>query len=248
MTTAAMLLPALLAGLVQGVTGFGAGVLLMLFYPLLFSVAQSSAMSQCLCTVLCLSVLLRYRRSIRFRHCVLPLVFYFPCYFLALQQAVSMNTDALKPVLGLFLVILSVFLLYGSDRIHIKAGVPSAFVCAALGAVVDAFFGIGGPTLVVYFMAILPDKREYLGTIQCFFFTTSLYGTLMRFWKGQLTPDLLPMLVLAAVALLAGAALGGKVVDKIDTARMKVCVYGFIGVAGLITIAANWESLAALVG
>ena len=36
-------LPALLAGLVQGVTGFGAGVLLMLFYPLLFSVAQSSA-------------------------------------------------------------------------------------------------------------------------------------------------------------------------------------------------------------
>ena len=62
MTFAAVLLPALLAGLVQGVTGFGAGVLLMLFYPLLFSVAQSSAMSQCLCTVLCLSVLLRYRR------------------------------------------------------------------------------------------------------------------------------------------------------------------------------------------
>ena len=57
MTIAAVLLPALLAGLVQGVTGFGAGVLLMLFYPLLFSVAQSSAMSQCLCTVLCLSVL-----------------------------------------------------------------------------------------------------------------------------------------------------------------------------------------------
>ena len=70
----------------------------------------------------------------------------------------------------------------------------------------------------------------------------------MRFWKGQLTPDLLPLLALAALALLAGAALGGKVVDKIDTARMKVCVYGFIGVAGLITIAANWQSLAALAG
>lgn len=248
MLIAAILLPALLAGLVQGVTGFGAGVLLMLFYPLLFSVAQSSAMSQCLCTVLCLSVLLRYRRCIRLRHCLLPLVFYFPCYFLALQQAAAMNTDALKPVLGLFLVVLSVFLLYGSDRIHIQAGVTSALVCAALGAVVDAFFGIGGPTLVVYFMAILPDKREYLGTIQCFFFTTSLYGTLMRFWKGQLTPDLLPLLAAAAVALLAGAALGGKVVERIDTARMKVCVYGFIGVAGLITIAVNLPSLTALVG
>lgn len=69
----------------------------------------------------------------------------------------------------------------------------------------------------------------------------------MRLWKGQLTPDLLPLLALAAVALLAGATLGGKVVEKLDTSRLKLCVYGFIGVAGLITIATNWPSLAALV-
>lgn len=218
----------------------------MLFYPLLFSIAQSSAMSQCLCTVLCLSIVWRYRRSVRFRRCLLPLVFYFPGYFLALQKSVLMDTDVLKPVLGLFLVLLSIFLLYGSDRIHIQAGVGPAFFCAVLGAVVDAFFGIGGPTLVIYFMAILPDKREYLGTIQCFFFITSLYGTLMRFWKGQLTPNLLPLLTLAAAALLVGAAFGGKVVDKMDAARMKTFVYGFIGVAGIITIVTNWNRLAML--
>lgn len=236
-------LSALLAGLVQGVTGFGAGVLLMLFYPLWFSVAQSSAMSQCLCSVLCLSIVLRYRRHVRLKQCLLPLIFYFPCYFLALQCAVSMNTDSLKPVLGLFLILISIFLLYGSERIRIHAGIGSALVCAMLSAVVDAFFGIGGPTMVIYFMAILPDKLEYLGTIQCFFLTTSLYGTAMRIWKGQLTPDLFPLLVLAAIALLLGAWLGGKVVERIDTARMKLFVYGFIGIAGVITIAANWQSL-----
>ena len=66
--------------------------------------------------------------------------------------------------------------------------------------------------------------------------------------NGRRSPGLLPLLALAAVALLLGAVLGGKVVDKIDATRMKVCVYGFIGVAGLITIATNWQSLAALMG
>ena len=41
---------------------------------------------------------------------------------------------------------------------------------------------------------------------------------------------------------------GGKAADKIDAARRKVCVYGFIGLAGLITIATNRQRLAALMG
>lgn len=236
-------LPALLAGFVQGVTGFGAGVLLMLFYPVWFSVAQSSAMSQCLCSVLCLSITLRYRRYVQLKKCLLPLFFYFSCYFAALQYAISMDTDRLKPVLGLFLILISIFLLYGSDRLHICAGIRSALICSCLSAIVDAFFGIGGPTMVIYFMAILPDKREYLGTIQTFFLMTSLYGTIMRIWKEQLTPDLFPLLILASIALLVGAWMGTKVIERIDTARMKLFVYGFIGVAGLITIIANWQYL-----
>lgn len=51
-----VMLPALIAGLVQGVTGFGAGILLMLFYPTMFPIAQSSAMSQFLCAILCVSI------------------------------------------------------------------------------------------------------------------------------------------------------------------------------------------------
>ena len=66
-------LPALFAGVVQGVTGFGAGVLLMLFYPLWFSIAQSSAMSQFLCTVLCFSIVLRYRQHVNLKQCLLPI-------------------------------------------------------------------------------------------------------------------------------------------------------------------------------
>src|SRR5690625_7791473 len=38
-----VLLPALLAGLVQGITGFGSGIVLMIFLPLQFSILTSGA-------------------------------------------------------------------------------------------------------------------------------------------------------------------------------------------------------------
>lgn len=124
--------PALFAGLVQGVTGFGAGILLMMFYPFCFSMVQSSAMCQLLCAVLCISIVWRYRRFVRFRMCILPLVFYFPVYLAAMQAAARLDMDYLKPVLGIFLIALAVYFILGEGKIKISANPGTAFVCAAL--------------------------------------------------------------------------------------------------------------------
>lgn len=229
-------LPALLAGLVQGVTGFGAGILLMMFYPFCFDMVRSTAMSQVLCAVLCISIVLRYRKYIRFRLCILPLVFYFPFYFAALRLSLGIHMDNLKPALGVFLILLAVYFVLYSGKIHITAGVLSALGCAALAGIIDAFFGIGGPTMVIYFMAVLRDKREYLGTIQLFFTMTNLYGTAVRAFSGQVSADMLFPLAAGSAALLIGACAGGKVVDRIDIEKMKLLVYGFIGFAGIVTL------------
>lgn len=228
--------PALAAGLVQGVTGFGAGILLMMFYPFVFPMMQSSAMSQLLCTFLCVSIVWRYRRYVRFRMCILPLVFYFPVYLGAMRIAMGLDMDGLKPVLGIFLILLALYFILGAGKIRITANPGTAFVCAALAGIIDAFFGIGGPTMVIYFMAVLKEKREYLGTIQLFFMMTNLYGTAVRTLSGQLTPDLMLPLAAGAAALLAGAYAGSKVVDRIDIGKMKLLVYGFIGFAGVVTV------------
>ena len=151
--------PAFFAGLVQGVTGFGAGILLMMFYPFCFSMVQSSAMCQLLCAVLCISIVWRYRRFVRFRMCILPLVFYFPVYLAAMQAAARLDMDYLKPVLGIFLIALAVYFILGEGKIKISANPGTAFVCAALAGIIDAFFGIGGPTMVVYQMG--EDSRLY---------------------------------------------------------------------------------------
>lgn len=228
--------PAFFAGLIQGVTGFGSGVFLILFYPTFFGVALSSAMCQCLSVSLCIALVIQYRRYVRYKVCLLPLLFYFPSYFLALSAAIRLDTDRLKPVLGIFLIALSVYFTLFSEKIHIRANVRSAFVCAALGGIVDAFFGIGGPTIVIYFMAAVKDKKEYLGTIQAFFMTTCAYATAVRAVQGQIPVEIAPLLAMGMVTMVLGSFVSKAIVNRIDVQRMKQLVYGFIGVAGLITI------------
>lgn len=207
----------------------------MMFYPFCFSMIQSSAMCQLLCAVLCFSIVCRYRHYVCIQLCILPLVFYFPIYFISLRAAMELNMDGFKPVLGIFLIVLALYFIVWEGKIRITAGVWTAFFCAALAGIIDAFFGIGGPTMVIYFMAVFEDKKKYLGTIQIFFMMTNLYGTMMRSLSGQLSADMIAPLAVGAVALLLGAYAGSRIVDRIDIAKMKILVYGFIGVAGLIT-------------
>ena len=62
-------LPALAGGIIQGVTGFGAGVVMMMFLPLQYSVVQSAGISSAICMILCAAMVYRYRKTISSRIC-----------------------------------------------------------------------------------------------------------------------------------------------------------------------------------
>lgn len=57
-----VLIPAVCAGLIQGVTGFGAGIVMMIFLPMIFPVVTSAGISQSICLVLTFMMFLRYRK------------------------------------------------------------------------------------------------------------------------------------------------------------------------------------------
>lgn len=231
--------PSVFAGAIQGVTGFGYGMLIMLFLPMVFSMQQASAISQCLSVILCASMFGKYRKEASLRRIALPLAFYLPVFFVSLSISAVLKADVLKPALGLFLIGMAVYMILFSGRITIKAGAGAAFVCGSIAAVGDAFFAIGGPPMVMYFLSTIEDKKEYLGTIQAFSVACSLYGVIMRVAKGQITLSLLPLLAVGIAAQQAGLVLGGKIVDRIQPEAMKRAVYGLIGTAGLITFILN---------
>ena len=94
----------------------------------------------------------------------------------------------------------------------------------------DAFFSIGGPPIVLYFLATTEEKEEYLGSIQLFFMISNVIGTCMRISKGLITRELLPYMAVGIVMLLAGRSIGSQFVERMDQARMKKLIYGFVGI------------------
>ncbi len=71
-----VLIPALMAGLIQGTTGFGSGIVMMIFLPLQFSVLESSAISGVLGLSLCIAMVWRYRKYVSVKLILWPAVLF----------------------------------------------------------------------------------------------------------------------------------------------------------------------------
>ena len=216
---------------------------MMLFLPVILPVQQASAIVQAGSMFVGLSMVYKYRKHVNGRLCLKPWLFYFPIFYASLSVAVKIDTSFLKPVLGLFLVVLSVYCVCFSEKIHIRASTGSALVCGGISGIADAFFSIGGPPIVLYFLATTEEKEEYLGSIQLFFMISNVIGTCMRISKGLITRELLPYMAVGIVMLLAGRSIGSQFVERMDQARMKKLIYGFVGVAGMITFVTNLSAL-----
>lgn len=109
-------LPALIAGIVQGVTGFGAGIVMMMFLPLQYSVIQSAGVSSAICMILCAAMVYRYRQTINFKKILLPAVLYLIVSTISIIFAKSINQDVMKIILGIFLIALAIYFLFFSKK------------------------------------------------------------------------------------------------------------------------------------
>lgn len=236
MTAAVILLAPIAAGVIQSVTGFGAGIFMMVFFPAFFPILNASALSSSISLAGTCSLSWHYRKQSEWKLTLLPSVVYIIVSSVSILLAPYLPTAALKKFFGVFLIILSIYFLTISGKLQIKANIVSATICATLSGVVGGLFGIGGPPMVIYFLAALEDKEKYLGTIQLFFLITNMYTLFFRIINGIYTLDLVPYTVLGIVGIMIGKKVGVKIVNHIDAATMKKLVYAFLGFAGLTNV------------
>lgn len=109
-----------------------------------------------------------------------------------------------------------------------------AVLCAALSGVVGGLFGLSGPPMVIYFLAAMPDKKSYLGTIQTFFFFTGVYTLGFRIYAGVYGANLVVLTMLGMASVWIGMFVGDKIVNKLDAMMMKKFIYVFLGLSGLL--------------
>lgn len=225
----------LLAGFVQGVSGFGAGIVFMSIVPYFLSVTASAAISNFVCLMLEIMMVIRYRKYINKKIILMPAVFFIVGGTIGIILASNMDTRLMKLILGGFLILLSIYMLIFRSKMKLKDNLLTMFVCGFVSGLCDGMFSIGGPLMVLYFLATTKSKEEYLGTIQTFFLICAIYNLALRTYRGLFTVDLLGYALVGTAAIFAGLAVGNRVVDKIDDQMMQKIVCVMIGISGAVT-------------
>lgn len=222
---------------VQRVSGFGSGIFSMLFLPYLFgdtvTAAAVAGLWSCGTTVF---NAIRYRKSIRFS-LILPVII--PALVLltvSLRLSVGIDSGFMLQVLGVVLILLSLYFLFFSQKIRMRPSLPAGIGIGAVSGTLSGLFSTGGPPVVLYLSGIIEDKLIYFATIQGYFAITDLYGVFNRLIGGIITWQVLLLAVIGWVGSLAGNLLGSLVFHRLDAARMKRIIYIGMIISGLLMI------------
>lgn len=234
-----VILAAALAGLVQSVTGFGGAVVMMLVLPHFFSIPAASSIASAVCLGLNLVLLVKFRRYLDWRLWLLPTLPYLVTSTAAIRAVGQLDLRLLSAVFGGFLVVLAGYFFLFADRVSVQPNRKTAILCGGISGVTSGLFGIGGPLLSLYFLPASGSKERYTANLQCSFFVTNLLNMFTRLSEGIMTADLIPLILVAFLAINVGKEVGLRILGRLNEEKLRRLVYLFVGLSGLLTLLQN---------
>ena len=230
-----ILLVGALSSFVQRVSGFGSGIVVMMFMPHFMPVHISTPALSTLFSVGTTSWnAVRYRRHISFRTILPLLAAALVTIPIAVYFAASVPAALFKAILGAVLILLSVYFLFFEKKVRFRPTTASGLAMGTVSGTLTGLFSTGGPPVVLYLTQALPDKDVYFATIQFYFCFTNIYAIIMRAANGILTKDAVIYAAIGLVGCMAGDALGKRVFHKLNGEMLKRIIYIGMIVSGIV--------------
>jgi len=230
-----MVFAAMLAGFVQGVTGFGSGIVMMIFLPHLLPINQSAGVSTLTMLVATVMVAWKYRKYLEWKKLVAPFLIYITVAICSLYGSEFLATGHLKLLLGGLLVILSLYYTFMNVRSITIKSIPIfvMVIFSTISGFFNGMFGIGGPLMALYFLTKADSKENYLASIQTFFLVDTVLMTSLRFSSGILNLASLKYVLVGIIGAIIGTILANHLVKYLNISVMTLFIYVFIGLSGL---------------
>jgi len=227
---------AVLAGVVQTVTGFGAGIILMLALPYFFDLVTAPAIASSICLGATYTLAWKFRKEIDLKSSIIPATAYLICSLLVIQYVQNMDIVVLTVVFGVFLIVLAVYFFFFSERVRFGANWYTGLLCGAFSGASSGLFGIGGPLMAIYYVSATKSKEAYIGTIQALFCLTGSVNLLMRMSRGIYTLDLIPLTIVGMLAINLGKLMGLQIVKRMNAELLKKVIYAVVGASGVMIL------------
>ncbi|MBU8906524.1 sulfite exporter TauE/SafE family protein [Desertibacillus haloalkaliphilus] len=210
---------------VQGVSGFGFGLLAMGFLPLLFTVKESTLLVVSLALVLSVSIALQLFKHIVWRSLVVilsaALVGRIGAFFILDQYG---DQDILKVFLGIFLICVVIYLFRSKppnpDRKVNNTWLP--IILGLGGGLIGGIYAVGGPFFVFYYLLLFHDnKYAYSANLQISFLFTNFITATLHGVNGDFSLEFLGYFAIGLVSVIVGSRLGVHFFAKIPQQNIK---------------------------
>ena len=216
-----------LASVINGVSGFGFGIVVLMVFPYTFSYTHAVAMAVMMATMLVCYNAYLYRKHINWTWILPWSLLCFVSDFFAVRFLKHLGDGPLMlKLLGWCFVLMAIYLLWGQKIIKVRASYTSMSVLAILSGLIQGVFGVGGPLMAAFFLVVCRSKEEYIGTLQMASVTTFGIDLIMRMLNGMIDATVLSYSALGIVFILAGLFVAKKLVRHMSAQLLKniVCV------------------------
>lgn len=224
---------ALLSSLSQVVTGFGFAIVLMALMPLFLPYDVCIMISLIFSSLMCVWMLWIFRKGIRFNYILMPAIFSSLGAVAGLIIGSHATPAIYMRLLGILLFVLSIWFLFFSSRVHIKANFMNGAISGIMSGIFGAMFSIGGPPLVLYYGAVTEDRDIYMASLQACFLSLSFISIAGRVILGFPLSNMSVYLVPCIAGVVCGIFPGLWVHKNVDAIQLKKIIYIFMCVAGV---------------
>ena len=222
------------ASFVQRTTGFGFGIFIMTMLPAIMSShGEATTLSCILAMTTSLIIVIQKYRFIVWRR-LLPILLTFIVVSIgAIFVLKRMEYSILNILLGITLVVVSIYFSFFSKRIKVKTTLPVQITAGTLSGLMGGFFGMQGPPAVLYFVNSEKDKEHYLAVTQTYFLVGNIMMTIARAYNGFFTTAVSMGYIYGITGVVIGNLIGAWVFRHITGSILKYIIYAYIGISGL---------------
>lgn len=223
------------ASFVQRVSGFGFGIFVMTMLPYAMpTLGEATTLSGLLAATTSAIITAKMWRHIIWRNLLPILATFAVASFIGVQLVSSINEHILRNILGIALIIASIYFLFIKGRFTLKPSIPVQISMGSLSGLLGGMFGTQGPPAVIYFLAVSSTKERYIALAQAYFLIGNTIMTLYRAQAGFLTNKVCISWCYGIAGLALGAWLGSLVFQRLSGQTLQRIIYIYIGINGLM--------------
>jgi uncharacterized protein len=220
------------ASFVQGLAGFGIGLVALAFLPFVISPLDAIVLTTLYATLFCAVIFVPLRRDFVPSGVDALLVGSVLGTPLGVWVLASVSATALARLIGSVLILIVALEWSGLSPRRLP-GRAWGLGAGVLSGVVGGAVGTPGPPAIVYMAAQGWSARTIKANLQAFLVVNQVVILAGYWWAGLLTGEVWRLATVFALPAIAGLLSGMRLFDRVDGARFRRVIFAILLVSGV---------------